>query len=185
MAVVDRVDELAAPLCRRVGVDLLDVEYEGGVIRLTVDHPDGVGMDAIAEVTREVSRALDHEDPVSGSYTLEVTSPGLERPLKRPGHFEMAVGCQVAVKTQPWVDGERRVAGVLEVADPDGICIRMADGTSRRLAHDQVLKARTVFDWTPEPKSVRRGGGGLGVPAAADALSVDASGNPPERKVGT
>jgi len=84
MAVTDRIDAMASPLCDRIGVELLDVEYEGGVLRLVVDHPDGVSMEAIAEVTREVSRAIDHEDPIPGSFTLEVTSPGLERPLKRP-----------------------------------------------------------------------------------------------------
>ena len=80
MAVTDRIDAMASPLCDRIGVELLDVEYEGGVLRLVVDHPDGVSMEAIAEVTREVSRAIDHEDPIPGSFTLEVTSPGLERP---------------------------------------------------------------------------------------------------------
>jgi len=84
MAVTDRIDAMAAPLCDRIGVELLDVEYEGGVLRLVVDHPEGVGMDAIAGVTREVSRALDHEDLIAGTYTLEVTSPGLERPSSVP-----------------------------------------------------------------------------------------------------
>ena len=124
MAVTDRIDALAAPLCDRVGVELLDVEYEGGVVRLVVDHPDGVGMDAIASVTREVSRALDHEDPISGTYTLEVTSPGLERPLKRPEHFIRSLGAEVAIKTAPGVDGDRRVAGVLAAADKRGIVVR-------------------------------------------------------------
>ncbi|MBQ90888.1 MAG: ribosome maturation factor RimP, partial [Acidimicrobiaceae bacterium] len=70
MGVTDRVGGLCAPLCERVGVELLDVEYNGGVLRVTIDHPDGVGMDAIAVLTREVSRALDHEDPLPGRYTL-------------------------------------------------------------------------------------------------------------------
>ena len=157
MAVTDRIDAMASPLCDRIGVELLDVEYEGGVLRLVVDHPDGVSMEAIAEVTREVSRAIDHEDPIPGSFTLEVTSPGLERPLKRPAHFERAVGSEVAVKTIPGIDGDRRVSGVLEAADVDGIGVRLADGSCRTLSHDEILKAHTVFVWTPEPKSVRKG----------------------------
>ena len=157
MAVTDRIDAMASPLCDRIGVELLDVEYEGGVLRLVVDHPDGVSMEAIAEVTREVSRAIDHEDPIPGSFTLEVTSPGLERPLKRPAHFERAVGSEVAVKTIPGIDGDRRVSGVLETADVDGIGVRLADGSCCALRHDEILKARTVFVWTPEPKSVRKG----------------------------
>ena len=172
MAVTDRIDALAAPLCDRVGVELLDVEYEGGVVRLVVDHPDGVGMDAIASVTREVSRALDHEDPISGTYTLEVTSPGLERPLKRPEHFIRSLGAEVTIKTAPGVDGDRRVAGVLAAADKRGIVVRAEGGDERSLRHDEILKARTVFTWTPESKSARKG----------DDRSVKAA---PGRKVGS
>ena len=157
MAVTDRVAALADPLCDRIGVELLDVEYEGGVLRLVVDHPDGVGMDAIAGVTREVSRALDHEDPISGTYTLEVSSPGLERPLKRPDHFRRVVGSEVSVKTVPGVEGDRRMTGDLVSVDGGGIVVRAADGTERSFRHDEILKARTVFTWVPEPKSARKG----------------------------
>ncbi len=172
MAVTDRIDALAAPLCDRVGVELLDVEYEGGVVRLVVDHPDGVGMDAIASVTREMSRALDHEDPIAGTYTLEVTSPGLERPLKRPEHFIRSLGAIVTIKTAPGVEGDRRVAGVLASADESGIVVRAAGGDERSLRHDEILKARTVFTWNPEPKSARKG----------DDRSAEAA---PGRKVGS
>ena len=157
MAVTDRIDALAAPLCDRIGVELVDVEYEGGVVRLVVDQPEGVGMDPIASLTREVSRALDHEDPIAGTYTLEVTSPGLERTLKRPEHFVRALGRDVTVKTAPGIEGDRRVAGVLSAVDGDGIVVREEDGSERSLRHDEILKARTVFTWTPEPKSARKG----------------------------
>ena len=131
MAVTDRIDAMAAPLCDRIGIELLDVEYEGGVLRLVVDHPEGVGMDAIAGITREVSRALDHEDLIAGTYTLEVTSPGLERPLKRPVHFERAVGTEVTIKTQPGTDGDRRVSGVLQSTNRAGVVVRAADAAGR------------------------------------------------------
>ena len=156
MAVTDRIDAMAAPLCDQIGVELLDVEYEGGVLRLVVDHPEGVGMDAIAGVTREVSRALDHEDPIAGTYTLEVTSPGLERPLKHPAHFERAVGTEVTIKTQPGTDGDRRVSGVLQSTNRDVVVVQAADGSIRSIRHDEILKARTVFTWTREPKSTRK-----------------------------
>ncbi|MEC8999592.1 MAG: ribosome maturation factor RimP [Actinomycetota bacterium] len=184
MAMVDRIDALAAPLCDRIGVELLDVEYEGGVLRLVVDHPDGVGMEAIAGVTREVSRALDHTDPISGSFTLEVSSPGLERPLKRPAHFARAVGSEVSVKTVPGTDGDRRLSGVLASADDDGIVVRVADGSERSLRHDEVLKARTVFTWNPEPKSIRKTARESGGAVTADEKDVW-GGNAPEREVGS
>ena len=172
MAVTDRIDAMASPLCDRIGVELLDVEYEGGVLRLVVDHPDGVSMEAIAEVTREVSRAIDHKDPIPGSFTLEVSSPGLDRPLKRPAHFERAVGSEVAVKTIPGIDGDRRVSGVLETADVDGIGVRLADGSCRTLRHDEILKARTVYVWNPEPKSVRKGKDRGGVDAPGKKVGL-------------
>ena len=177
MGVAERVDSMASPLCERVGVELVDVEYEGGVLRLTIDHVDGVGMDAIASVTREVSRALDHEDPIGGTYTLEVSSPGLERSLKRPTHFERAVGDQVMVKTCPGIEGDRRVSGVLETADATGITVRSADGEVRCLRHDEILQARTVFDWSPDARSTGRVDGR----ARADRASAPEG---LERKVG-
>jgi ribosome maturation factor RimP len=155
MGVTDRVGSLVAPLCDRVGVELLDIDYDGGVVRVTVDHPDGVGMDAIAALTREVSRALDHEDPVKGRYTLEVSSPGLERTLRRPGHFVRAIGSTVTVKTLPGTDGDRRVQGILESADGGGITLRTAEDVVRVLRHDEIQKARTVFEWTSAPESAR------------------------------
>ncbi|MAG52277.1 MAG: ribosome maturation factor RimP [Acidimicrobiaceae bacterium] len=155
MGVTDRVGSLVAPLCDRVGVELLDIDYDGGVVRVTVDHPDGVGMDAIAALTREVSRALDHEDPVKGRYTLEVSSPGLERTLRRPGHFVRAIGSTVTVKTLPGTDGDRRVQGILESADEGGITLRTAEDVVRVLRHDEIQKARTVFEWTSAPESAR------------------------------
>ncbi len=155
MGVTDRVGSLVAPLCDRVGVELLDIDYDGGVVRVTVDHPDGVGMDAIAALTREVSRALDHEDPVKGRYTLEVSSPGLERTLRRPGHFVRAIGSTVTVKTLPGTDGDRRVQGILESADEGGITLRTAEDVVRVLRHDEIQTARTVFEWTSAPESAR------------------------------
>jgi len=156
MGVIERVETLVAPLCDRVGVELFDLEYEGGVVRLVIDHPDGVGMGAIAQLTREVSRAFDHEEPVHGTYTIEVTSPGLERSLKKPGHFTRALGETVTIKTQPGVEGERRFGGVLESSDETTATIRLEDGVTRTVAFSEILKARTVFDWAPEPKGPRR-----------------------------
>ncbi|MBC8363745.1 MAG: ribosome maturation factor RimP [Actinobacteria bacterium] len=155
MGVTDRVGSLVAPLCDRVGVELLDIDYDGGVVRVTIDHPDGVGMDAIAALTREVSRALDHDEPVHGRYTLEVSSPGLERSLRRPGHFMRAIGSTVAVKMLPGTEGDRRVQGILESADEAGITVRTAEDVVRVLCHGEIQKARTVFEWKSESEAAR------------------------------
>ena len=156
MGVADRVDNLVEPLCARVGVDMVDVEFSGGVLRITVDQDGGVGTEALATLTREVSRALDHTDPIPGRFTLEITSPGLERPLKRPAHFETVVGTRIRLKTRPGTEGGRRLEGVLEAASDAGVIIRADDGTSRSLVYEEVQTARTVFVWEPEPKSARQ-----------------------------
>ena len=147
MSLIEQIETLVSPLCERLEVELVDVEYTGGVVRLTVDRPDGIGMDYIAPLTREVSRALDHADPITGTYTLEISSPGLERSLKKPEHFLRAVGSKITLKTQPGTEGDRRVTGELERADDQEISV-LVEEESRILNYDQILKARTVFDWS-------------------------------------
>ena len=160
MGVVDRVDSLVEPLCARLGVEMVDVEFAGGVLRITVDGPDGVGIEALTALTREVSRALDHTDPVPGTFTLEITSPGLERPLKRPEHFGRVVGNRIALKTRPGTEGDRRLEGVLEKADDSGVVVRIDDGSARAVGYEEVQMARTLFVWDSGSKSVRQGGRG-------------------------
>ena len=108
-----------------LGIEVSDIELAGGLLRVTVERADGtsIDIDAIAKATRIVSRELDVHDPIPGQYTLEVSSPGLERPLRTPAHFLRAVGQQVAVRTHPGVEGERRVTGLLTSADDSGIVI--------------------------------------------------------------
>lgn len=151
MAIVDRVRELVAPVIESEAVELYDVEHNGGVLRVFVDSPDGVDIEVIKRVSRGIGRVLDEADPIPTRYTLEVSSPGLERPLRTPDHFRRAVGSDVKVKTMPAVEGDRRVQGVLVAADDDGFEIRTGDEV-RRLAYGDVSKARTVFEWGPSPK---------------------------------
>jgi ribosome maturation factor RimP len=153
VAVVERVRELIEPLLAPQGVEVIDLEFTGGALKLTIDRDGGVNMDAIAEATRTVSRALDEADPVPGHYTLEVSSPGLERSLRTPPHFQRAIGLVVAIKTFSGVEGERRVKGELVSADDSGIVVRPDDGGAPRpLSYDQIERARTVFEWGPGPK---------------------------------
>ena len=153
MSTVDRVRDLVEPVVTDMGLELFDVEHAGGTLRITVDKEGGLDLDAIATATRAVSRLLDEHDPVPGRYTLEVTSPGLERRLRTPDHFVRAVGSEVTVKTRVEVEGERRFRGTLVAADEDGNTVRDGeDLTEHRLTHDQIEKARTVFEWGPAPK---------------------------------
>ena len=156
-AAIDRVRALVEPLTDEVGVELFDLELNGGVLRITLDKPGGVDLEDITRVTRAVSRALDEADPISGHYTLEVSSPGLERTLRTPAHWFWAVGRQVAVKTVAGFDGERRLTGTVTAADDDAATMTLDDpaGEVLELRYDDVERARTVLDWGPAPKPGR------------------------------
>ena len=144
---VERVTELVAPIVADFGLELYDLEHAGGVLKVIVDRDGGVDLDAIAAVTRNVSRELDHADPIPGRYTLEVTSPGLERPLRTQAHFARAIGAKVHVRTRPGVEGDRRVTGVLTTADSVGFVVQPDGEPERRLRYDDIDRARTVFEW--------------------------------------
>jgi ribosome maturation factor RimP len=140
------------PSVAESGAEIYDLEMVGRVLKLTLDRPGGVDMEVIGAVTRKVSRLLDEADPIAGEYTLEVSSPGLERTLRTPAHFARAVGDTITVKTRPGVEGDRRIKGSLVSADESGFEVRPESGPTRRLAYDEVERVRTLFEWGPAPK---------------------------------
>ncbi len=156
--VIDRVLALIQPIVSDLGLDLYDIEYTGGVLRVVVDTqpggPEGVSLDNISLITRLVSREFDHSDPIPGRYTLEVSSPGLERTLREPRHFQREVGKVVSVKLDSPINGERRVQGDLIAASDEGITLRLADKamTELTIPFDVIDRAKTVFNWGPAPK---------------------------------
>ena len=148
-----RFSDLVEPLADEYGVELVDIEQNGDVVKVVIDQPDGLDSQALVEVTKAISRMVDAEDPIPGTFTLEVTSPGLERPLKKPAHFQRAVGTDIAIKTNPDVGGDRRVEGMLVSADEFGVTVEPSDGgDARTLRYGEIRSARTVFDWKPAPK---------------------------------
>ena len=112
-------------------------------------------MDRLADVSRRLSRLLDQEDPVANSYTLEVSSPGLERKLRRPRHYEKSVDREVKVKTKTEIDGERNHRGVLIQTDENEFVIDV-NGSERKIAYGDVVTARTVFVWEKASKPGKR-----------------------------
>ena len=154
-ATVERLWAIIEPYLAAEGIELDDVELLGGtgapLVRVTVDAPDGVDVDRLAELSRGIGRLLDAEDPVAGPYTLEVSSPGLERKLRRPRHYEKSVGREVKVKTFGPVAGERVHRGRLVAADDDPDVVGV-EGEERRFAYDDVASARTVFVWEKAAK---------------------------------
>jgi len=155
--VVNRVRTLAAPIVADLGLEIYDLEMVSGVLRLSIDTPTGgpagVTLDNIALVSRLVSRELDHNDPMPGRYTLEVTSPGLERPLRTADHFRRGVNKVVSVRLREAVDGRRRLQGTLLRADERGCVVCLEDtGTEIAVTYDRIERAKTVFVWGSEGK---------------------------------
>jgi ribosome maturation factor RimP len=148
---VERVRAVVEPVVAAADLELYDVELAGPILRVLVDTEGGVDLAVLGEVTRAVSEALDADDPLPGRYTLEVSSPGLERRLRTPAHFAAALGKKVRVRTVAGTEGERRVEGTLSAADDDGVTVATDEG-DRRLAYDEVERAKTVFEWGPAPK---------------------------------
>jgi ribosome maturation factor RimP len=158
VSVSERVAGIVGPLVAARQLSLYDLEMRGSILAVVVDREGGVDLDTISDLTRDVSRALDADDPMPGHYTLEVSSPGLERPLRRRAHFARAVGQHIKVKTKPHVEGDRRLEGVLATAGDDGIELLDDDGTTRALAYDDIERANTIFVWGPTPKPGKKSG---------------------------
>ncbi len=143
--------EAGAPLLGDLGLELWDVHWGGGRLRLTVDCDGGVGSEALVLASRTISAELDAMDPIPGRYTLEVSSPGLERRLRRPEHFRKALGSDIAVKMTAGWDGDRRVRGCLAEAGETHLTLRMPDGERRDIPLTAVSTAKTVIDWDSNP----------------------------------
>jgi ribosome maturation factor RimP len=156
----DRLRTVVEPYVAAEGIELDDLEVfgtgRGTIVRVTVDAPGSVDVDHLASLSRGLSRLLDQEDPFSGSYTLEVSTPGLERKLRTPRHYEKSIGREVKVKTHEPVDDARQHRGVLMAADDEGCVVEVAAGEARRIGYANVASARTVFEWVKSPKPGKR-----------------------------
>ena len=157
-SVVQSVTSLVAPILADLSLELYDLEFNGGILRVTIDTPagqlSGVDIDQISLVTRQLGRELEHnEDIVPGRYTLEVTSPGLERTLRTPHHFQREVGKAVNIRLLAEHEGRRRISGLLVGANENSASVTLAD-TSETIDVPLHLieKAKTVFVWESQPK---------------------------------
>jgi len=162
-SLVANFTSLVTPITDDFHCELVDVDYNNGVMKLIIDQPAGLLSQTLIEVTKSISRMIDAEDPIPGRFTLEITSPGVERPLKKPEHFRRSIGEDVSIKTMPDVEGDRRVDGVLQATDEFGVTIGNSDG-ERTLRFGEIRSARTVFAWGPTPK---KGGQKNGSPKAS------------------
>jgi len=148
VVVREQLIELLEPLVRHLGYELRELEFTGrnGVLRLYIDAPDGIDVEDCETVSRAVSERLDEADPLPGEYTLEVSSPGLDRLLRTAEHFQRFIGQQVSVEMKQLVNGRRRFVGKLLQASTKEIQLEM-EGEQIELAIANIHKARLMPEW--------------------------------------
>ncbi len=138
-----------SPVVAELGLELVDVELVAATVRVTVDREGGIDLDALSAANRAVSGALDQLDPLPGRYTLEVSSPGVERRLRTPEQFARALGETVSVRLMPGAGEVRRLQGRLASVDGSGVVLEGPDvpGGSATVGFETIERARTVFAW--------------------------------------
>lgn len=153
-----RVEDVSAaiePVVSSLGCALFDVVIDAKTLRVTVSREGGLDLDAITDATRAVSAALETAGVDFAGYALEVSSPGLERPLRTAAHFAGAVGATVSVKSRDAAGVASRRRGVLISADEASIDFDV-DGEITTIPYTAITQARTVFDWGQVAKPTRR-----------------------------
>ena len=154
-ATTARIWELAKPLAQTQGLEIIDIEFRsegsrgGRVLRLYLDKDGGPNMDELSQVSRELSGLLDEQDFVEGAYTLEVSSPGINRPLKLPEHFRRFLGKRVRVRTRELIQGRRSFLGPLLEVFPDKIALNQ-DGARIEIPFALIEKSNYEHDWSAE-----------------------------------
>lgn len=144
------LEELIRPAVEATGFEFWGLEYlaqgKHSVLRVYIDHENGIDVDNCAEVSHQVSGVLDLEDPIQGYYNLEVSSPGMDRPLFTESQFAMYVGQDVELRAAVAVNGRRKFKGTIEAVE-DGVVHVLVDGESYPISCQQVEKANLVVNF--------------------------------------
>ena len=141
----DALMRLLEPPIEALEFELVDIEFaregRGGVLRVFIDKAVGITVDDCARVSHAVSQVLESEDPIKGHYTLEVSSPGFDRILRKREHFERFVGERIAAELKLPLNGRRRFVGALKSVTDDSIVVEV-DGQAHTLTFERIQKAR-------------------------------------------
>lgn len=153
---IQLVEHLLQPILDEMGLELVDLEFRkvgrSYLLRIFIDKPGGVNLDHCAELSRELSVQLDVEDCIADRYTLEVSSPGLDRPLKKEQDFLRYKGRLAVVKTAEMLKDEngsprKTFLGTIEGAEEGVVVIRLKEGALARIPHDKIAKAHLEFEF--------------------------------------
>jgi ribosome maturation factor RimP len=158
MSVTAQLNDLLEPLIDDLGYEFVGLEYwsnpRNRLLRVYIDaEPNGIGVEDCERVSREVSALLDVEDPISGEYTLEVSSPGVERPLFHGAQYQRFIGETAKLEMRSPIEGRRKFKGAIVAADENQVVLSV-DGTEWTLALEDVVRARLAPDlgalWTAD-----------------------------------
>lgn len=145
----DHLTSLIEPIVSGMGYELVGVEYvsqnQHPVLRVFIDSARGVLVDDCAKVSHQLSGALAVENPIPGNYQLEISSPGIERPLFKVGDFERFKGSEAVIHLNEAFDSRRKIRGILRGVDAQTVLFEI-DGVTRMIALDQIKKANLSFD---------------------------------------
>lgn len=146
-----KTEQLLQPIVDEYGFELVDVEYvkEGSTwyLRSYIDKPGGISIDDCEKVSRRLSDILDQEDFIEDAYIMEVSSPGLGRPLKKEKDFKRSLGEEVEVKTYRMIDKQKEFTGILKDYDEDTVTITLADETEKTFDKGDIALIRLAFDF--------------------------------------
>ncbi len=141
---VEQLTELLDPVVEDLGFVLWGLEYlqgRGAALRVFIDHEDGITVDNCAAVSHEISGVLDVEDPISGEYNLEVSSPGMDRPMFELAQYADYIGEDVQLKLLAPVAGKRKLTAAIVAVDGETLVVEL-DGETLRIPYGQVDRAR-------------------------------------------
>lgn len=146
-----KTEEILTPIVQEYGFELVDVEYvkEGGTwyLRSYIDKPGGISIDDCEMVSRRLSDILDEKDYIDDSYIMEVSSPGLGRPLRKEKDFKRSLGEEVEVRTYRMIDKKKEFTGILKSYDADTVTIELEDGTEKTFEKSEIALIRLAFDF--------------------------------------
>jgi ribosome maturation factor RimP len=153
-SVVDRISDAVSPILWTLGLELADVICVGqgprSVIRVFIDKPEGITLDDCERAHKALSPALDVADPFPHAYTLEVSSPGLDRPFKRIQDYRRAVGRRVTLKLREPLAGQWRLVGTLADVTEDAVTLEVSEPPPSRtvtVEHKDIAEAKRVVTW--------------------------------------
>lgn len=145
----EQIQLLIQPAIEALGCELYGIEYiaqgANGLLRVYIDRPDGVTLDDCSKVSEQISAILDVEEPITGKYTLEVSSPGLERVLLTLEHFRRYVGHLARIRTFAPIDNQRNFSGMIESVNED-IIVLNTEGKLLSLPFKSIIKAQLRFE---------------------------------------